>query len=295
LLREPSGANALTLLIAAQANLDGLGRRLAEGGMQPQLNATRDALQPLRADVLLIVATEVEQSETLRMFGYPPETPRTHPIGPQIYYELGNLAGRLVFLVRSNMGAFGPAGSGFTAVQAISDLRPDWVLMVGIAFGVDPDTQSIGEVIVPTEVIPYDHRRVGTHDGRELVEHRDPPELPDPLLVQRMRIGAEGFGDAKVAFGPVLSGSELVDNLAHRERLVNEAGAGRVIAGEMELHGLAAAAHREAARWGAAKGICDFADGNKGDDKAARQKLAARNAAAFVRGLIERRLLDPPG
>ena len=34
--------------------------------------------------------------------------------------------------------------------------------------------------------------------------------------------------------------------------------------------------------WIVIKAICDWADGNKGVDKMARQKLAAKNAAEFV-------------
>ena len=34
--------------------------------------------------------------------------------------------------------------------------------------------------------------------------------------------------------------------------------------------------------WIVIKAICDWADGNKGVDKTARQKLAAKNAAEFV-------------
>ena len=166
---------------------------------------------------------------------------------------------------------------------------------MGIAYGVDPDTQRVGDVLVPTEIVPHDHKRVGTENGKEKIEFRDGPDRPDAVFLARLGAGPLGFTDASIRRGPVLSGSDLVDNQPYRDYLVNEAAGGRAIGGEMELHGVAAAAARHAARWGALKGICDFADGNKGDDKRARQKLAARNAARYARFLIERGVLAPPG
>jgi nucleoside phosphorylase len=291
----PPSSDAREMLIAAQLNLAGLAKRLA--GSQPikvQLDASRDLLEPLQADVLLIVATDVELTQTLEEFGFPPKKPRRHPKGMEIYYELDTLAGRSVFLVRSNMGATGAGGSLFTASDAIKDLKPDWVVMVGIAWGADAATQQIGDVLVPTEVIPVDHQRAGTEGGALKIEFRDSPQPADPILLKRMRDGLTGFIGSAVTFGRVLSGSVLIDNEAYRDALNQQAARGAAIGGEMELHGLAAAAARENARWGAAKAICDFADGNKGKDKDAKQQLAARNAARFVRLLIEAGLLTAP-
>ncbi|MFZ2050421.1 MAG: hypothetical protein WAU69_05755 [Solirubrobacteraceae bacterium] len=283
------------MLVAAQRALEGLADRLSANGLKAQLTARLELRERLQADVLLIVATNVELKETLAEFGFPPGTmPRTHPIGLQIYYELPIRAGRRVFLVRSNMGAGGANGSLFTADEAIEHLSPDWVVMVGIAFGVDPDKQKIGEILVPTEVIPVDHKRVGTEDGQQKVEFRDSPQPADPILLARIDAGMKGFAGAEVSFGRVLSGSVLVDNEAYREALIEQAAQGSAIGGEMELHGVAAAASRRSARWGAAKAICDFADGNKGVDKDAKQRLAARNASRFVLHLLDSGLLAVP-
>lgn len=284
-----------TLLLTAQANLDRLARGLERNGLGPALKMFDDVLVPLTADLLLIVATDVEERETLREFDYPPgKSPRRHPRGQQIYLELGTFGGQSVFLVRSEMGAQGAGGSQFTADDAIRDLAPTWVVMLGIAFGVDAAEQSIGDVLVADEVILYDHQRVGTRDGEPEVEYRDAPGRPDAALVKRLRDGVRDFAGAQVRIGKLLSGSDLVDNEQHRDELVRHAAKGKAIGGEMELAGIFAAAERRRGRWAAAKGICDFADGRKGVDKAARQELAARNAARFIRHVIDQRLLDSP-
>jgi nucleoside phosphorylase len=288
--------DASTLLLQAQSALDGLARSLGKRGLGPELVMFDDVLVPLTADVLLIVATDVEERETLREFGFPPgKSPRRHPHGQQIYLELGSFTGQDVFLVRSEMGAGGAGGSQFTADDAIRDLTPSWVLMLGIAFGVDPSKQRIGDVLVADEIILYDHQRIGTSSsGEREVIYRDPPGQPDAALLKRLRDGSRDFVDANVWVGRLLSGSDLVDNEEHRDELVRHAANGEAIAGEMELYGLFAASERQRGRWGAAKAICDFGDGRKFVDKPARQALAAKNAARFVRHAIDQGLLDSP-
>lgn len=283
-------------MVAAQQNLDRLARKLGEAGLRSSLDGHRDALRDLQADVLIVVATDIEEREVFREFGYPPGTiPPAYPRGHQVYFRLDVLCGQEVFMVRSRMGSGGAGGSLVTVNDAIEALRPTWVLMVGIAFGVDPLRQSIGDVLIPTEVIFYDHKRVGTKNGADDTRYRDDPVHPDSTLVDRLRVAGSTFADVRVEFGPLLSGSELIDNKRRRDGLVTAASGGRAIGGEMELSGVFAAASRRGARWAAAKAICDFADGNKGMDKAARQEQAARNAAQFVRHLIRRGLLgDPP-
>ncbi|GAB4200683.1 MAG: hypothetical protein OHK0022_22000 [Roseiflexaceae bacterium] len=71
-----------------------------------------------------------------------------------------------------------------------------------------------------------------------------------------------------------------MDNLAFRNQLL--AIEPEAIGGEMEGAGLYLAAHDAQVPWMLVKAICDWADGNKGEDKAARQALAAQNAATFT-------------
>lgn len=290
-----TGSQAGLLLAGAAAMLDGVARGLRDQGAGSVLEAQRDALESLRADVLLIVATEVEEQATLAVFS-PGKSPRRHPRDHQVYLEFERIRGQRIFLVRSGMGAGGVEGSQFTTEDAIRDLTPEWTLMVGIAFGVDSDEQKIGDVLVPDRIVLYDHQRRGTtEDGEETVEYRDPPGFPDSALRGRLREGARDFAAARVQFGPLLSGADLVDNLAHRDELVRGAADGKAIGGEMELTGVFSAAERQRHRWGAAKAICDFADGTKGVNKPSRQALAAKNAALFVRHVLDQGLLvEPP-
>lgn len=286
-------ADAQELLTTARIRLNAIAEGLTDEGYGPALDSHAGALDPLRVEVLLIVATNVEERSLLDDFGFPEgKDPPTYPRGLQIYYELDR--SRRVYMVRSEMGASRPGGSAFTADDAMRDVSPAWVIMVGISFGADPVGQNIGDVLVPVEVVPYDHKRVSTGEhGEPIFEHRDPPVLVDAALLKRMRAAANGFDGADVLFGRVLSGSDLVDNEAHRDGLVKNAAAGKALGGEMEFIGVLNAAARHGARCGAAKAICDFG-ADKGNEKDAKQKVAAENAARFVRHLIDSGHLDNP-
>jgi nucleoside phosphorylase len=189
------------------------------------------------------------------------------------------------------MGASGAAGSQAVATDAIARLKPSWTVMVGIAFGIDRDTQKIGDVLVPTEVVLYDNQRVGA----DRTEIRVGRPTADAMLIARLRAARIDWTTSSVHFGALLSGDDLVDNEEHRDWLLQEAAGGRAIGGEMELSGVFAAAEIHKARWIAAKAICDWAAAKNNRGKAARQRKAARNAALFVRHAVDRGLLASPG
>lgn len=65
-----------------------------------------------------------------------------------------------------------------------------------------------------------------------------------------------------------------------------------IIGGEMEGVGLAAALSRtNNSNWIVVKAICDWADGNKGEDKENRQRIAAKNAIDFCKRLFNTDML----
>ena len=74
--------------------------------------------------------------------------------------------------------------------------------MVGIAFGVDRKTQKIGDVLVPTEVVLYDHQRVGA----DKTVIRDLRPIADGMLVTRLRAAKIDWTASGVHFGALLSG-----------------------------------------------------------------------------------------
>ena len=186
-------------------------------------------------------------------------------------------------MVQSEMGSGGLGASQQTVQKGIAALSPAAVIMVGIAFGVNAEKQSIGDILVSQQLRLYELRRVGTHEegGVELILRGDRPHA-SPRLINLFQSAHLYWEDekAKVRFGLILTGEKLVDNVDFRQQLrqfEQEA-----IGGEMEGAGLYVACQDAKVDWILVKAICDWADGKKGQDKDERQRLAARNAADFV-------------
>lgn len=89
---------------------------------------------------------------------------------------------------------------------------------------------------------------------------------------------------SRIHVGPVLSGEKLIDDPDFKRKLLDDFP--QAIGGEMEGTGLCAASNRLRKPWCLAKGICDWADGNKGD-------LFQPSAAAAAASLAHHVLSEP--
>jgi len=234
-------------------------------------------MQNLKADVLLVTATEVEADAVLSRFS---GASRCF-IGDKTYYDLGVISGAKIFMVQSEMGTGGAGGSLLTVRESIQALSPSAIIMVGIAFGFSHGKQRIGDVLVSRQLLGYEVQRVGRSiDGRLLIQPRGDRLSASVRLLDRFNSGSKDWPGQKVHFGLILSGDKLVDDLDFRDQLrqfEQEA-----IGGEMEGAGLSAAAQRFKIDWILVKAICDWADGKKSIQKKQRQQLAAQNAALFT-------------
>ena len=81
-----------------------------------------------------------------------------HPILGS-YYSLGQVGCERVIAVRSRvMGALAFGGSAELASRFRQATGATSIVQLGMAFGIDPDRQQLGDVLVSTHIIPYDHR-----------------------------------------------------------------------------------------------------------------------------------------
>lgn len=235
-----------------------------------------------QCDVLLVTVTDVE-TETLL------ETAKTRtgrdyktePGNQKTYFDLGMIGGARVFAVRSEMGSDTLGGSLLTVKDAISEVKPSAVIMVGIAFGINPKKQKIGEVLVAKQLLAYDLQRVSTTEtgSAKIVLRGDKPHCSEKLL-DRFRTARLRWKKAQVNFGLVLSGEKLIDNIDFRDQLLSLSE--EAIGGEMEGGGLYAASQQSKVDWILVKAICDWADGKKDVRRKVRQKTAAASSADFV-------------
>ncbi|MEN3332722.1 MAG: hypothetical protein V7641_2087 [Blastocatellia bacterium] len=242
-------------------------------------------------DVLLVTVTDIE-TETLL------ETAKTltnrdyqqRPGKHKTYFDLGMIGGVSVFAVRSEMGSDTMGGSLLTVKDAIAEVNPSAVIMVGIAFGVNPKKQKIGDILVARQLQSYDLQRVGTTETGEPKNILRGDKTPcSAKLLDRFRATHMRWKKAKVDFGLLLSGQKLIDNLDFRNQLL--AMAEEAIGGEMEGAGVYVACQQSKVDGILVKAICDWADGKKGVDKEESQKIAAHNAAEFVIAMLASGLL----
>ncbi|WP_335990603.1 5'-methylthioadenosine/S-adenosylhomocysteine nucleosidase family protein [Glycomyces sp. MUSA5-2] len=246
----------------------------------------RRELMDERADILLVTATRTETRAVLDAFGIRSgDRLRRRFIGDNTYLDLNILSGAHVYLVETEMGSGGASGSALTIAEGIQALRPKSLVMVGIAFGLDPARQRIGDVLVSKQVLSYElQRRSGSQDRRTVL--RGDRISASPRLLGRCRSAAVDWDQGSVDFGLVMSGDKLVDDVDFRDELAALTD-GQAIGGEMEGAGLCAAAYRGKTDWILIKAVCDWADGRKGYRKESRQKEAARKAASFAHHMIE--------
>jgi len=230
-----------------------------------------------QADILIVTIAKVESQAVMKAFREATnKDSKPEPIGDRTYHDLGEVKGMRVFMALSQMGSSGPGGTQETVRKGIEALTPQAVIMVGIAFGVNEEKQAIGDVLVSQQLWLYNLQRVGTDkEGKLIIIPRGDKPHASTWLFDRFQ-SADLYWDeskAKVRFGVVMSGDKLVDNFDFREQLKQFES--EAIGGEMEGTGLYVSSHDKKVDWILVKAICDWADGNKSQDKDARQLIAA--------------------
>ena len=227
----------------------------------------------MSADVLLITVTDVEAQAIFDLF--PNRIQRV--IDGRIYYDLDFVGSAKTFMAQST-GA-GPAHARICIEEAIQALSPLVVIMVGIAFGLHPEKQHIGDILVSHQIEDYDQQKIGTgpDEQRKIYARGDRVRASERLL-NRFRAGRHDWlAPPEVHFGLILSGSKLVSHKDFRDELLRVAP--EAIGGEMEGASLYEVGNRKHVEWVLVKAICDWADAGKNDTY---QMMAAKNAARFV-------------
>ncbi|HZO72790.1 MAG TPA: hypothetical protein VFB60_11360 [Ktedonobacteraceae bacterium] len=228
------------------------------------------------APLLLVSVTDVEVRAVLGMV--PGALPAV--IGNRTYYDLGMVGDTRTYLVQAT--GMGPSGVRSCIEDGIRVLAPCALILVGIAFGLQPERQQIGDLLLSRQVQDYDPQRWGIGPGQEVVIHsRGNRVAASEWLLDRFTAGKHQWsGTAQVQTGLLLSGSLLVDHPEARDRLRHLAP--EAIGGEMEAATLCDVAQRYHVNWIVVKAISDRADGNKQQHEQEYQRLAAENAVQFV-------------
>ncbi|MDR3480845.1 MAG: pentapeptide repeat-containing protein [Burkholderiaceae bacterium] len=181
-----------------------------------------------------------------------------------------------------------------TAQAAVDAWHPCAIIPVGVAFGIDSKSQSLGDVLAAEYLRDYEMVRVNADDT--VTPRGNRPRASDLLINEIRHLDhrhQQKVDWPKIHLGTVLCGNKLVDNRPFRDDLLKIEP--EAIGGEMEGIGVESVARREKIDWILVKGICDWADGGKTTDTKARdQQTAAHNAAQVVKALLAEPSLFPP-
>ena len=229
---------------------------------------------------MVIVATQIELEMALETIGQLEEFVPIS-IGKQtgLVCHLKNCS---ICILKCQQRSGGVGGSTLTLFEAIRDFNPNYVIMSGIAFGSDPTRQSIGDVIISSQVWEYDIEKI----SEDVSIPRGSKYSASAYLLQMFDIAKTKYPKISYQSGLVASGGKLSDRKIFIDYLKSHEP--EIIGGEMEAAGVAAACDRARTDWIIVKGICDWGynKNNSERDKDQDQKTAARNAMTLVKEVL---------
>ena len=250
--------------------------------------------EAMSASLLLVTATDTEHRELRAValsLGHSFER-RTGRSGT-VYYHLGQVGNERVASIRVKMGAFGSEGSAAKCIWARAETGATTLILMGTAFGVSPEQQHIGDVLVSDAIFLYDDCHV-VDAGREsgyVLRYPTARKHASASWVERFRQTAVEFekrGETeRVMVGTLLSGGARIESAQYRNELISRIPAmdSPIIGGEMEAMGIVSASTAiDEPGWVVVKGISDFADAaSRAEDQLKRSRVrAARSSAGVV-------------
>jgi len=196
----------------------------------------------------------------------------------------------VVHIWPNDMSSFTMYGS-FSAVDAaLNCFQPKYIFAVGVAFGIDPTKQALGDVLVAKNLVFYDAFNKVT-DGTIKLRSDDTYKIDANLNVQLHPLDREhppkSVGNFKWYFGSMLTGGTVLSDAVEKRQLV--AASYRIgqtiIGGEMEASGIHFACQRTKNRsvpFTIFKGICDWGAEKNGWDTANIGELARDAVKDYV-------------
>jgi nucleoside phosphorylase/tetratricopeptide (TPR) repeat protein len=238
-------------------------------------------------DIVLLTATDIELNAVRAMMEFYPKKRKKFTVieGQETYY-VGKFGAFKAVVTKCRMGTIGATAATLSTDRALRIWNPKAIIMVGIAFGRDSKKQEIGDVLIASEIIPYESQRRGAD-----IQYRASIPPSNVTLLNRFEnipdwefLNLHG-SPCRPHIGAILSGEKLIDDPKFKSELFQQFPS--AIGGEMEGSGLCSAAIGADVPWILVKSICDWADGTKGSDcQAEHQKLAASAAVSLVHTVL---------
>ena len=151
-------------------------------------------------------------------------------------------------------GSYKDLGLHATVCEALKYFKPNVILSLGVAFGIDYETQNIGDVIVSKKLFPYSANK---RDEERIKPDRSQDKVIDNWLDVRLK-NANGFLDG-VTYGGVLSGESVMSSFSEKDKVCTAYSKNDyVVGGEMEGCALFQVSNGIGISCAVIKGICDW-------------------------------------
>ena len=153
-----------------------------------------------------------------------------------------------------NCGADTEFGTSFVLNEALHHCNPHVIISLGVAFGIDPWNQRIGEVIVSERILPYNANK---RKENKIIAIRNQDKRVDKWLYQRLS-SVPGFMDG-VYMGDILTGGSVLSSFEEKDRICCAyTETDFLVGGEMEGTALFTEANFKRVPGVVIKGICDW-------------------------------------
>lgn len=224
--------------------------------------------------VLLVVATDLELQVVTQFYKNKGNKLVVWDANGTRFCLLGKTGNCIIHLVRCSMGSHGPMGSIMTINKAVEGLHPDFMVMVGIAYGIKKEIK-MGDVMISTSIIDGDLGKAVDNKQKEM--EFQPRGLNSPADMALWQAFATTHSVLNLPYsvytGTIVSASIVVNSKKKLAEVISNFP--QAIGGEMEGIGLSAT---QSVPWILVKAACDKGK-NKTDEY---QILAAHNAIEYV-------------
>jgi 5'-methylthioadenosine/S-adenosylhomocysteine nucleosidase len=238
LIRDPRAGYDTVYSASLDRALRELGLRLLDTPLPGQEASSDEGVQAAsttpRGSTVAILA---DSAATMTHLSRAMPSLRREAFGQAMYFT-GELGPRQTRIVAATIETTGNLAAAVVASKILRDVRPDYLFVVGIAGGVNPEVH-LGDVVVSSEVIYYEPAR--------LSEDQAAPRSRVLAVTPRWlsSLAKESLSDSElgtlptVRIGPIASGEKLISGAG---RLAEVLGDWPALAIEMEGAGVAEAA-----------------------------------------------------
>ena len=116
-----------------------------------------------KCSVLVLTANQIEANMMVRLLSGNETQKLDTLIADDCEYRIGELDGiGIVHLQPQDMASFTRKGSHRAVEAALKRFKPKLVVSLGVAFGADPESQHLGDVIVSKDIFAYDAKNKRT-------------------------------------------------------------------------------------------------------------------------------------